>query len=487
MAQITYSAPPTVARFMKSDAFFRLIAGPVGSGKTTGCLFEMFRRACEQEKAPDGLRYTRFAIVRQTLKQLKDTVLKDITSWLSGIAEYRVSENTIHIRIGDVRSEWILIPLDNPEDQARLLSMQITGAWMSEAIEMDVQLIAPLAGRCGRYPSAAQGGASWFGIIADTNMPAEGSDWHKLMDLETPPDWQVFIQPGGMEPDAENLEWLTQTPATLKLPTDDPARRAQGRTYYERFLRNNNPDWCQRYVHAKYGNDPSGSAVFKESFKLNYHAPHEHNGEAFELTPVFHMPLIVGQDFGRNPCAVVTQLDHKGRLLVLEEVISEDMGLELHIQRNLRPVLMQERYQGIPVVIVGDPAGRSRSSLYEETEFDLLKRAGFKAFPAPTNDPNTRIRAVEAFLLQQRDGGPAFIMDRARCPYLTRGMSGGYRYAKMKSGMLKPVPEKNDYSHVSDALQYACLAAHGGQVTQFATALHRPTYVPPQVSTSGWT
>lgn len=486
MTTISYTAPPTVARFMKSDAFFRVIAGPVGSGKTTGCLFELFRRACEQQKAPDGYRYTRFAIVRQTLKQLKDTVLKDITSWLSGIADYRVSESTVYIRVGDVVSEWILIPLDTPEDQRRLLSLQITGAWMSEAIEMETALVSPLSGRCGRYPAANQGGATWMGVIADTNMPSEGSDWHKFM-TEPSPDTQVFIQPGGMDEKAENLEWLTQTPTTLKLPINDPIRRAQGRTYYERFIRNNSADWCQRYVHAQYGNDPSGSAVYRESFKLTYHAPVDEEQRPFEINPVYHMPLIIGQDFGRNPCAVVTQLDHKGRLLVLEEVISEDMGLELHINRNLRPVLLQERYQGIPVVVVGDPSGRSRSSLYEETEFDLLKRSGFKAFPAPTNDPNTRIRAVEAFLLQQRDGGPAFIMDRARCQKLARAMSGGYKYAKMKSGQLKPVPDKNDYSHVSDALQYACLAAHGGQMTQFAVALHRPTYVPQVVSAGGWT
>lgn len=486
MPEITYVAPPTVAAFMKSEAFFRLIAGPVGSGKTTGCLFEIFRRACEQAPAPDGYRYTRFAIVRSTLKQLRDTVLKDITAWLSGIAEWKVSESTIHVRIGDVRSEWVLIPLDNPEDQARLLSMQLTGGWLSECIEMDISLISPLAGRCGRYPSAAQGGATHFGLIADTNMPSEGSDWHKFM-TEPAPDTQIFIQPGGLEEKAENLEWLTQTPATLKLPPSHPDRRAQGRTYYERLLRNNSPDWCTRYVHAQYGNDPSGSAVFKESFKLNYHAPLEYNGKEVDIQPVFHMPIIVGQDFGRNPCAVVTQLDHKGRLLILEEVISEDMGLELHVQRNLRPVLMQERYSGIPVVIVGDPAGRNRSSLYEETEFDLLKRMGFKAFPAPTNEIDTRMRAVESFLLQQRDGGPAFLMDRQRCPVLARAMSGGYRFAKMKTGMLKPTPDKNEYSHVADALQYACLGAHGGTVTQYATALHRPTIKPPRISARAWT
>jgi len=205
---ISYSAPPTCAAMMKSQAFGRLLAGPVGSGKTTACLFELFRRACEQEPAPDGLRYTRFAIVRQTLKQLKDTVLKDITGWLKDIAEYKVSDSTVYISVGDIRSEWLLIPLDNPEDQRRLLSMQLTGAWMSECIEMDVGIISPLAGRVGRYPPANLGGATWMGIIADTNMPSDGSPWHKFM-VQPSSDWQIFIQPGGMSEEAENLEWLT--------------------------------------------------------------------------------------------------------------------------------------------------------------------------------------------------------------------------------------------------------------------------------------
>src|SRR5215472_17619579 len=108
---INYDAPFTVASFMKSEAFFRLIAGPVGSGKTTGAIFELLRRACEQAPASDGKRYTRFAIVRQTLKQLRDTVLKDIMSWLGHVANHKVSESTVYIEFGDVRSEWLLIPL----------------------------------------------------------------------------------------------------------------------------------------------------------------------------------------------------------------------------------------------------------------------------------------------------------------------------------------------------------------------------------------
>lgn len=469
---------------MKSDAFGRIIAGPVGSGKTTACLFELFRRACEQAPSPDGLRYTRFAVVRQTLKQLKDTVLKDIVSWLKGVAEFKVSENTIYISIGDVRSEWLLIPLETPEDQRRLLSMQLTMAWMSEAIEMDVGIISPLAGRLGRYPSGVLGTPSYFGWIADTNMPTEGGDWHKLM-TNPPPDMQVFIQPGGMEENAENLEYLVQTDKTAKLDVNHPGqleeRRRQGRTYYERFIRSNTPDWCKRYVHAQYGDDPSGAAVYRDSFKRSFHVT--------AVEPVNSFPLIIGQDFGRDPCSVICQLDHKGRLLVLEEVLAEDVGLELHIERSLRPALGQVRYLGKSVALVGDPAGRAKNSHYEETSFDLLKRSGFVAFPASTNDIDARIRAIDTFLLGQRDGGGAILIDEERCPKIIRALSGGYRYAKTKAGRRKPSPDKNEYSHIIDALQYACLAAHGGMAGAIAQRLNVTRLFPKRErrGAAGWT
>jgi len=480
MPAINYTAPPTCAAFMRSKSFTRLIAGPVGSGKTTACLFELFRRALEQAPSPDGYRYTRFAVVRSTLKQLRDTVLKDIQDWLKHVASYKVSESTIYIEVGDVRSEWLLIPLDNPEDQARLLSLQLTGAWMSEAIEMNVDLMSPLAGRCGRYPGATLGGCSWSGIICDTNMPSEGTPWHKFMSMP-PPDAQIFIQPGGMEDNAENLEWLTQTPETLKLPVTDEVRRGQGRKYYERFIRSNSPTWCKRYVHAQYGDDPSGTAVFRESFNRHWHCVND-------LTPVSGWPIIVGLDFGRDPCAVICQPDHRGRLLVLEEIIAEDIGLELQLQRAIRPVLMNPRYLGKALYIVGDPAGNQRSTLYEETSFDLIKRNGLLAYPAPTNDISKRLNAVESWLLGSREGGPAVLIDESRCPMLVRALSGGYRFGKTRGGVRKPTPDKNEYSHVADAFQYACVASHGGMSDMVANRLRPRNRAPrEQVTSRAWT
>jgi len=486
---INYTAPPTCARFMKSEAFIRLIAGPVGSGKTTAIIHEMLRRSIEQHKAPDGLRYTRWAICRQTLTQLKATVLKDILSWLGKLAEWKVSENTIYIRFGDVRSEWLLIPMEEPEDQRRLLSSQLTGAWISEGIEIDADLVAPIAGRCGRYPGANLGGASWAGVLIDTNMPTEGTPWHTIMAVDTPPEWHILVQPGGMDPNAENLEWLNQTPETLKLSPGDPARLAQGRVYYTRQLHGNNPDWVKRYIHAQYGNDPSGTAVFRGTFKTQ-----TEDGRPWHVVdsiePIVSRPLIIGQDFGRDPCAVIGQLDHMGRLLILGEVNSHEIGLELHIQMSLKPALMMPRYMGMMIMMVGDPSGANRDTLYEETCFDLLKKSGFNAYPAPTNNIDARLRACEGFFMGARGAGPAIIIDRSNCPQLIRALNGGYRFAYTRQGISKPLPEKNEFSHIADAFQYLCLACHGGLTNMLSTRLTRQrstTATTPPPSAMGWT
>ncbi len=489
-----YDAPTTIGRFMRCDAFGRLIAGPVGSGKTTGCIVEILRRSIEQEAAGDGLRYTRWVVARQTLKQLKDTVLKDCDTWLTAnnIGEWKVSESTFLINFQDVRSELILIPLEDAEDQARLLSMQLTGCWLSEAIEMDISVLGPISERCGRYPSAARGVPSWFGMIADTNMPPIGTAWHKFME-EPPLDWNVFRQPSGLSDEAENLEHLLQTKDTAKLDLYDPdpdrsalnlaTRRAQGRKYYERLigLHGAESDRAKRYVLAEYGDDPSGTAVFRDSFRSSFHVINE-----TYLIPGY--PLIVGQDFGRDPWSLICQCDHLGRLIIHEEVGAEGIGLEIHVTRNLKPRLLSDRYLGFKIAFVGDPAGTSRNSITEESNFDALKRMGLPCFPAPTNDLDPRLRAVEALLLRQTNGGPTLVINGQRCPTLVRALGGGYRYGKTKAGQRKPIPDKNEYSHVADALEYAALACHGGMIEYIATRLvPRKRQNQFKISSKAWT
>jgi hypothetical protein len=475
--RIDFTAPPVCSQFMSSEQFFRLLAGPYGSGKTTTCLMELLRRSCEQWPGPDGIRRTRFAVCRQTLSQLKNTVLKDAVNWFHPIASWKVSESTLHFDFKDVRSEWLLLPLETPEDTRRLLSLQLTGAMLNEAIETDVDLIGPISGRCGRYPGAAEGGCKWYGIVADTNFPAEGTPWHEVM--ENPPDdMAVFKQPGGLDEAAENLPYLLQTPDTLKLPTNHPERIAQGRLYYARLARDRNKDWVDRYVHAKYAPDPSGAAVFKNSFSRNFHV-------VPDIEPI-NATLIVGQDFGRNPVSLLTQMDHRGRILVLQEIWAEDIGLRTQMP-NIRAVLYREPFLGKRICFIGDPSGQAKSSFDEITSFDVIRQSGFAIVPAPTNDIDPRITAVEEWLLRQQDGGPAIVFSRRGCPRLIAAMGGGYRYSFTHLDQSKTVPDKNEHSHLADALQYAVLGYASRTALQIARKISRKTNTRPRVTAAGWT
>jgi hypothetical protein len=449
---------------MNSSAFVRVIMGPVGSGKTTALIMEILRRGIEQKPGPDGIRRTRWAIVRQTLSQMKMTILLDMLSWFRLFATYKVSEQLVTLEFNDVRIEIYLIPLEEEEDQKRLLSMQLTGCAMNECTELSIDLVSAISGRCGRFPSKADGGPTWFGVIGDCNAPTEGSDWWKMMEEDRPHDWQVFRQPSGLSPEAENVENL-------------PDR------YYERLAENPNADWVRRYVNCEYGEDPSGVAVFRDCFRRSFHTVER-------LEPVTGKTIIIGQDFGRSPCSLICQPDHRGRLLVLEEVLAEDIGLETHVTRALKPAIYSDRYAGHLFAAVGDPSGVAKGNFLEEDSFDVLRRLGIPAFPAPTNAVESRLAAVESLLFQQRDGGPALVIDRQRCPMLVRALNGAYRYARNQAGLTKPLPEKlHPASDLADALQYVCLVLNAGIVNFIAKRIRPKLKAPPKkkVSVAGWT
>lgn len=462
---LNFVTPPTVGRFMLDESFIRLIMGPVGSGKSAGCFMELLRRARLQEPDSKGVRRTRMAIIRNTLQQLRQTCLADIEMWLSPIAKYRVTDATIQVRfpMSDgtrVESDWMLIPLDTKQDQQRLLSLNLTGAWVSEFREIQPDLIAALSGRLGRFPSRAVAIPTWFGIIAESNPPDEDSEWFTLLEIERPPNWGFFRQPGGMTEEAENIE---------NLPDN----------YYPNLLANNNEDWADIHVHAKYGKSLGGQAVFRASFKPDFHV-------VTGIEPIREFPLMIGQDFGRTPASLIGQIDNRGRLLIFHEVTSEDMGIEQFATAMLRPVLYS-KYHGMNIFTVADPAGREKSQTNEESPQDVLIRLGFDVHLAPTNKIDPRLRSVEQLLLHQVDGGPQLMIDGDNCPLLVSAMKYWYRYRRKQTGVLEDKPEKtHPWSDVADCLQYMALSTNANYLGRVLRKL-RPKEIRKSPSKGSWT
>lgn len=242
MTTIRYEPAPTLACFLSSNAFVRMVVGPVGSGKSSACVMELALRAARQEPGPDGIRRSRFAVIRNTYGQLRDTTRKTFEQWLpSHIGSWNEQAFTFTIRRGNVESEVLFRALDRPEDVKKLLSLELTGAYINEAREVPREVFELLQTRVGRYPSKAQGGPTWFGIWGDTNPWHVGHWGYELFNSGHPPEGhELFEQPDGLGSDAENLD---------NLPPG----------YYERLCHGKDQVWIDEYVRSKYPLHDQGS------------------------------------------------------------------------------------------------------------------------------------------------------------------------------------------------------------------------------------
>lgn len=244
--EIAYRPPPTMRRFMRSNAFVRATVGPIGSGKSSGCVMEMPRRAYQQRPGPDGVRRTRWAVIRNTRPQLQDTTRKTFEQWIPPeLGEWHEQEFTFTIDkpLDDgtrLHTEFLFRALDRPQDVRKVLSLELTGAYVNEAREIPKEVIDGLQGRVGRYPSRAQGGATWFGIWMDTNPWHTGHWGYELFSRVRPEGFELFEQPSGLAPDAENLE---------NLPPG----------YYERLKAGKDAEWIAEYLEGRYPRADKGS------------------------------------------------------------------------------------------------------------------------------------------------------------------------------------------------------------------------------------
>lgn len=82
LVRIDYQASNTAALFHQSNKVCRGIRGPVGSGKSVACINELHRLAVLQWPNCDGVRKTRWAIVRNTTPELRTTTLNTFRQWI---------------------------------------------------------------------------------------------------------------------------------------------------------------------------------------------------------------------------------------------------------------------------------------------------------------------------------------------------------------------------------------------------------------------
>ena len=447
---LTYNASPTGQRLLDSRKFGKLICGPVGGGKSTVALMDLFHRSVRQVPF-SGVRHTKHLILRNTRDQLKATVKPIVTTWFDTLVErrmgvwkttdqifearFRMPDNTI------VLSEFMLMAADTPDDVRRLLSLEVSSAWIEEGREVDEEVANGISGRVNRFPSRLQGGVTYPGVVVSTNAPPIGGYWHGLM-TQPPANWEIFMQPpalledGALNPDAENLENLAPD-------------------YYENIVQGKSEEWTNVYLKNKFGQGDSGKPVFRETFKASFHVKKG-------LRAVVGQNLVVGSDNGLTAGCLMMQQDARGRINGLAEAYVPDgqtLGYESFLDNIFIPMFTQ-RFPGWKrenVIFALDPACWQRSQIDEKTINAAILQRGFKTWKPPTNDPERRIQAVESLLARAIDGGPGFLLDEEHCPHAVATLEWGYRWKKQPEGIVTKIVEKNFWSHMGDGIQYGAM------------------------------
>lgn len=469
------SPGPISDKFYRSRAFVKVIIGPVGSAKTMTALRALRRVGMRQGGRVDAngviRRKARVGVIRETYPNIEKNTLP---SWFrihpESDGKFTWKAPFTHrltlilkvdpvtgrpIDVCDFEVEFRAIGDRSVEEACR--GWEVVAVMIDEADLQPPELLAFLSGRVGRSSDLDPSLVIDQQIILSLNAPYV-DNWVYGMAIEKnlgeilDPALQaalgdrqlleVFIQPGGRDPGAENLHNLPH-----------------GYYAIQAALNKHRPDYVARMIDNKFVPMQHGQPVNPQFDYATHVRPLEWNPARL---------LTIGFDQGLFAAAVATQRTAMGQLRTLREaVMFREAGKTLAkigptaagqmvramINENF-PDLRPDRLR-----FPGDPAAWAATDR-EDNEMDWIrpfqKALGHKVHKAKTNKQALRLEAVHR-AMSERDG---YAVDPA-CKHLIRGHLGGYRYrdAEMSGGEVRGHLEIADtiHTHVCDAEQYAAV------------------------------
>jgi hypothetical protein len=458
-----YNATNTGAAFHADNSFVRLAFGPVGSGKSVlGCI-EIFRRAAEQEPGEDGIRRSRWAVVRNTYPELKSTTIK---TWLSWFPEEHFgkikwdSPITHHIKVGDIDLEVLFLALDSESDIKKLRSLELTGAYVNELQYIHAEVFKTCTERVNRFPSKKDGAKiTWTGVIADTNPPDSDHWIYELFEEVRPENYKIFKyapalikvddKPTNGEPYAVSKNgtvYVNNYEADYRVVQNDP-------NYWLNLVWGRDDEEIKVICLGEYGYVQDGRPVHPE-YNDNAH----YVNRELKYNPLVELGL--GWDFGLSPACAIVQLQPNGQFQVLDELFNDYSGLRQFAEDEVIPYLdrnypgWRDNYESRH-----DPAGSQGAQTDGKTCEDILRELGIKSYPAAdSNSPTARRDALKYFLGKMVDGQPGFIVSN-KCKRIRKALAGKFQYSRIKNkdGMYHDKPLKNKYSHIAEGLEYIAM------------------------------
>lgn len=444
------SAGPVSDAFIESVGTFDLLNGPVGSGKSTAVFKRAILSAISMPRIFDaqGRLYRRYVVSfwRHKYDALwKGTVptwfkmfnpQKGIGRW-SG-ASPRAAEHVIDFedKFGPIEFVARFLAFGEAMTPEDLKSLEFTDACPLEMDTHDETLVESLFERVGRDPP--EGATNRPGsVYGECNAPPLDSWVYRDFFLRKKPGCQLFRQPGGREPGAENL-------------------KALGANYYARIVReNSDKPWR---VRAMVDNQP-GWQRDADAIYESYDDSRMAAEISLKAEPL--LPVLVGVDGGLTPAAVYAQEMADGQLVVLAELTFE-RGDERQLADAML-ALEQRRFRGCEFYTVCDPAMDAGADTdVGSMRARLAGHLGRQVHLARTNQLQTRLDAVNAYVARTLSGGrPGLMLSGPDCIVLRSGFNSGYAWHRKAGSGERSSVKDNRYTHPHDALQY--LALEGGR------------------------
>jgi hypothetical protein len=458
-------AGPVAAAFLADSASrVKIIRGPVGGGKTVSNVFDgLMAAAARMPVCADGRIHFRDAIVGATYGQIERNLYPTWTHWLprdggawtdgewkGGSGRFAEQKINFDVMRGGRRIEVcytaIFAAIGELSVEQFVRGFEPSAWYLFELDLLPDGLVEQAIGRLGRWPNRDMlpDGVEWRGYVrGDLNSPDIDTDYYRLVEEVRPPGLRQYVQPSGLSPQAENLQNLPKG-------------------YYENLAAMNahRPKWVRRFILNEYGPSDAGMPVYPE------YTDERHLARA-DLAVDPKLPLEVGIDAGLgNPAAVIGQRRFDGQFRALGEVVPGRMS-----GRRFAEAIKREVAEIAPNMTLscgwGDPAGFAGADR-EDGELAWMEMLAIELncpiLPTDTNAIVTRLDAVREELTYFIDGNTPGLVLSPRCRKLRKGFASHYCYRvnpTTKAVAADAKPDKGDYSHVHDALQYWMLGKKG--------------------------
>lgn len=475
---------PTLKRALLSGATVKIVQGPVESGKTVWLCLEIYKLMCTIPRCVDGVRRSRFLIIRSTEGELERGIMR---TWKNIFPEgvYGSPVGSMpaihHLKFLDVEAEVEFFAFEDASEKVlkKLRSTEYTMIAFNEGQFTPQTLFNMARQRAGRYPLPGDSDGPLKPedcpdfdrlkrVVMDMNAPRTNDHWVLYMrgdialpddmpedekrKYNKPDDWEFFMQPPAVRPvygdkgviksfeihpEIENLPYQ-QADAILSMcatgDLDDIKR-----------------DYMNERVVVKHGKPRY------PTFRRQWNVAKQ------KISPVPGAAPVIGYDPGLTGGATFWQkINNQWRgIREMNARVDETIrGAELQGKRMLK--ILQETfpwYRESGVVCWGDPFGGWGTIDETTTYYTIISQLGLDFQPTAAKDNPTLRHQIGTKLIPAGDyGEPRLLLCPIGCPTLIDAMDGGAVMRQIKRGdemVLHSELVKNRHSDILESAEYA--------------------------------